>query len=399
MICVKELILPLKLIYMNSNLTIKSKLPNAVTTIFTEMNRIAQQYEALNLAQGFPDFEVSPKLISLVSSYMQKGYNQYAPMQGALALRQVVSDSFKLNHGVYYNPVSEITITSGATQAIYVAITTIVQPGDEVIVVEPAFDIYHPAIEMMGGISVPVKLKAPDYSIDWDEFKSLITEKTSMIIINTPHNPTSAVMSKDDMLMLQELTKNTSIAVVSDEVYEHIIFDGMQHQSVCRFEDLARRCFLIGSFGKTFHVTGWKIGFCLAPEPMMNEFRKVHQNVVFAGNHPMQLAIAEYMQDPENYLHVSEFYQQKRDYFMNLVAGSRFKPVPSHGTYFQMFDYSSISDKSDMDFVVWLAREHKIATIPLSYFYTDSYDNKSFRICFAKNDNTLEKAAEILCRI
>ena len=384
---------------MTSPLKIKSKLPNAATTIFTTMSTMANELKAINLSQGFPDFEVSPKLISLVNSYMQKGFNQYAPMQGALRLREVVSNSFMSNHGKSYDPVSEITITSGATQAIYVAITTVVQPGDEVIVVEPAFDIYHPAIEMLGGISVPIKLKAPEYKIDWNEFKSLITDKTSMIIINTPHNPTSSVLDKADMLELQKITRGTNITVVSDEVYEHIIFDGEQHESVCRFPDLASRSFLIGSFGKTFHVTGWKIGFCLAPEPMMREFRKIHQNVVFAGNHPMQLAIAEYMEDPENYLHVSDFYQQKRDYFIKLMEGSRLKPVAAHGTYFQLFDYSAISDKSDMDFTRWLAKEIGVATIPLSYFYTDKFDNKNIRICFAKNDNTLELAAEKLCRI
>ena len=378
---------------------IKSKLPHAVTTIFTEMNQVAQKYQALNLAQGFPDFEVSPRLISLVSSYMQKGFNQYAPMQGALPLRNVVSRSFMANHGHSYDPVSEITITSGATQAIYVAITTVVQPGNEVIVVEPAFDIYHPAIAMLGGVSVPIKLKGPDYKIDWQEFQSLINEKTAMVIINTPHNPTSAIFDKADMLKLQEVTAGTNIVVVSDEVYEHIIFDGEQHESVARFPELAARSFVIGSFGKTFHVTGWKIGFCLAPEPLMSEFRKIHQNVVFAGNHPMQLAIADYMEDPENYLHVSDFYQQKRDYFMKLMQASKLKPVNAHGTYFQLFDYSAVSDMNDMDFTRWLAKEVGVAAIPLSYFYTDNYDNKSIRICFAKNDNTLELAAEKLCKI
>lgn len=377
----------------------KSKLPHTVTTIFTEMNQIAQQYKALNLAQGFPDFEVSPKLISLVSSYMQKGYNQYAPMQGALRLREVLSTSFKANHGHYYNPVDEITITSGATQAIYVAIATVVQPEDEVIVVEPAFDIYHPTIEMHGGVSVPIKLKTPNYKIDWKEFESLITEKTSMVIINTPHNPTSAIFDKEDMLQLQRITNGTNIVVVSDEVYEHIIFDGMQHESVSRFDNLAARSFVIGSFGKTFHVTGWKIGFCLAPQPLMSEFRKIHQNVVFAGNHPMQLAIAEYMEDPENYLHVSDFYEEKRNYFIKLMKGSKLKPIKAHGTYFQLFDYSAVSDMSDMEFTHWLAKEAGVATIPLSYFYTDNFDNKSIRICFAKNNNTLELAAEKLCKI
>ncbi len=384
---------------MKTKIKINSKLPRAVTTIFTTMSAMAKELNAINLSQGFPDFEVSRELISLVDKYMRKGYNQYAPMQGALPLREVLSASFELNHGVRYDPASEITITSGATQAIYVAITTVVKPGDEVIVVEPAFDIYHPAIEMNGGISVPVKLKAPDYKIDWQEFASLINDKTSMVIINTPHNPTSAVFDMEDMLKLQALLENTNIAVVSDEVYEHIIFDGMQHQSVCRFDDLRKRSFLIGSFGKTFHVTGWKIGFCLAPEYLMGEFRKVHQNVVFAGNHPMQMALAEYMEKPANYLGVSEFYQQKRDYFIDLMKDSRFKAIPSHGTYFQLFDYSEISDMSDMDFTVWLTRQHRVATIPLSYFYTDNFDNKSIRICFAKGNETLEKAAEILCKI
>jgi len=268
-----------------------------------------------------------------------------------------------------------------------------------VIVVEPAFDIYHPAIAMLGGVSVPIKLKGSDYKIDWQEFQSLINEKTAMVIINTPHNPTSAIFDRADMLKLQEVTAGTNIVVVSDEVYEHIIFDGEQHESVARFPELAARSFVIGSFGKTFHVTGWKIGFCLAPEPLMSEFRKVHQNVVFAGNHPMQLAIADYMEDPENYLHVSDFYQQKRDYFMKLMQASKLKPVNAHGTYFQLFDYSAVSEMNDMDFTRWLAKEVGVAAIPLSYFYTDNYDNKSIRICFAKNDNTLELAAEKLCKI
>jgi len=377
----------------------KSKLPKAATTIFTVMNQVAQKYNALNLAQGFPDFEVAPKLISLVSSYMQRGFNQYAPMQGALRLREVLSNSFVLNHNKFYDPITDITITSGATQAIYCAITTVVQPGDEVIVVEPAFDIYHPAIEMLGGKSIPIKLKAPNYKMDWQEFEDLMTEKTKMVVFNTPHNPTSAIFDYQDMLKLQELTNGTDIVVVSDEVYEHIIFDGEQHQSVCRFAELANRSFLIGSFGKTFHVTGWKIGFCLAPDSMMKEFRKIHQNVVFAGNHPMQLAIAEYMEDSENYLHVSEFYQQKRDYFMQLMKNSKLKAIPAHGTYFQLFDYSALSDMHDMEFTHWLAKEVGVATIPLSYFYSDNFDNKSIRICFAKNDNTLEQAAEKLCKI
>lgn len=377
----------------------ESKLPQTPTTIFTEMSHLAAKLGAINLSQGFPNFETSPELVSLVEKYMKLGFNQYAPMQGAMALRQVLSDSFVCQHNSFYNPETEVTITSGATQAVFTAITTIVKKGDEVIVVEPAFDIYVPSIIMNGGIPRFIKLKAPNYKIDWQEFASLINSRTKLVIINTPHNPTSSVLNFSDMLELQRLTKNTDIAIISDEVYEHIIFDGAQHQSVCRFDGLKQRSFLIGSFGKTFHVTGWKTGFCLAPEYLTAEFRKIHQNVVFAGNHPMQLAIAEFMKNPANYINNNQFYQRKRDYFEKLMKNSRLKALPSAGTYFQLYSFGGLSNESDMDFVIRLTKEFGVATIPLSYFYSDKYDNKTIRVCFAKTDETLEKAAERLCKV
>ncbi len=377
----------------------KSKLPQTPTTIFTEMSHLATKLGAINLSQGFPNFDTSPILIGLVEKYMKMGFNQYAPMQGAPALRQVLSSSFEAIHNSFYDPETEITITSGATQAVFTAITTVVGKGDEVIVVEPAFDIYVPSIIMNGGVPRFIKLQTPDYKINWDEFAALINSKTRLIIINTPHNPTSSVLNEADMLELQKLTNGTDIAIVSDEVYEHMIFDGMQHQSVCRFEGLKQRSFLIGSFGKTFHVTGWKTGFCMAPKYLMSEFRKIHQNVVFAGNHPMQLAISEFMQDNTNYINNNQFYQEKRDYFEGLMKESRLKAIPSAGTYFQLYSFGEISDETDMEFVMRITREFGVATIPLSYFYSDKFDNKTIRVCFAKTNETLEKAAERLCKI
>ncbi len=389
-----------KCIYMiNFSAHFKNKLPGAKTTIFTQMSALANEYNAINLSQGFPNFDVSPQLIDLVNQAMRQGHNQYAPMQGVLQLREEVSKAFNANYGQYYDPEAEITITAGATQAIYTAITTIINDGDEAIVVEPAFDIYVPDIKINGGVPKILKLKGEDYHIDWRELQQLITRNTKLIIINSPHNPTSTVLSAEDMQQLDKITRNTDIMVLSDEVYEHIIFDAFKHQSVAAFPELAKRSFIIGSFGKTFHVTGWKTGFCLAPAKLMVEFRKIHQNVVFAGNRPMQTALADYMHNPENYKHIGEMYSQKRDYFLQLMKKSRFTPIPSKGTYFQLFKYDKISDESELDFAVRLTKEFGVAAIPLSYFYSDKSDNKVLRFCFAKTDETLEKAAEILCQI
>lgn len=377
----------------------KSKLPGAKTTIFTQMSSLASELNAINLSQGFPNFDVSAQLIDLVSQAMQSGHNQYAPMQGLLELRQEISAAFEYNYGQYYNANDEITITSGATQAIYSAITTIINEGDEAIVIEPAFDIYVPSIKINKGVPRIYKLKGDDYHIDWSELKRLFTNRTKLIIINSPHNPTSTVLSKNDLEQLDNITRGTDILVLSDEVYEHIIFDGEKHHSVAAFPELAKRSFLVGSFGKTFHVTGWKTGFCLAPKQLMDEFRRIHQNVVFAGNRPMQTALAKFMHNPQNYIHIYKMYEQKRDYFLELMKDSRFTPLPSKGTYFQLFKYDKISDENELDFAIRLTKEHGVASIPLSYFYSDGTDNKVLRFCFAKTDETLEKAAKLLCKI
>ncbi|MCK5856095.1 MAG: methionine aminotransferase [Bacteroidales bacterium] len=378
---------------------LNSKLPGAKTTIFTQMSSLATEVGAINLSQGFPNFDVAPELIELVHKAMLDGHNQYAPMQGLMELREVLSDSFYNKYKTRYNADTEITITSGATQAIYTAIATVINDGDEAIIIEPAFDIYAPTVTINGGIPRFYKLKDPDYTIDWAEFRRLITANTKLIIINTPHNPTSTILSENDLKKLEQLTNGTDIIILSDEVYEHIIFDGQAHESVAKYPNLAERSFVIGSFGKTFHVTGWKTGFCLAPAKLMAEFRKIHQNVVFAGNRPMQTAIAAYMQNEENYISLSKLYEKKRDYFLELMKNSRFEPLPSFGTYFQLFKYDQISDESENDFVLKLTKENGVAAIPLSYFYRYGHDRKTLRFCFAKTNETLEQAAELLCKI
>ncbi len=376
-----------------------SKLPQTGTSVFAVMSQLANEHNAVNLSQGFPDFPISEELIEKVHHYMQKGFNQYAPMPGVPELRLAISKMFVKNHGANYNPETEINITAGATQGLYTAISAFVKPGDEVIVFEPAYDSYAPAVEVNKGITKYSKLLYPDFGINWDELPKLISHNTRMIIINTPHNPTGSVLKEDDLKRLEKLTKGTDIIVLSDEVYEHLIFDGQQHQSVCRFPDLASRSLLIGSFGKTFHATGWKTGFVLAPENLMKEYRKVHQFVVFATNTPIQHAMADYLKTPENYLTLGGFYQKKRDYFAEAVRKSRFKIIPSYGTYFQLLDYSTISDENEMDFATRLIKENGIAGIPVSPFYKNKDNNKVLRFCFAKQEETLKKAGEILCGI
>jgi methionine aminotransferase len=375
---------------------ITSKLPRVGTTIFTVMSKLANEYKAINLSQGFPDFQSSEELIDLVNKYMKEGHNQYAPMPGVIALREIIAEKTLDLYGTKYNPESEITITAGATQAIYTAITAIIREDDEVIILEPAYDCYAPAIELNGGKPVYVQLKAPDYSIDWNAVQKLISHHTKMIIINTPHNPTGAVMTKEDMLKLEKLTKNTEIVIVSDEVYEHIIFDGIEHQSVSKFPKLAERSFIISSFGKTFHTTGWKVGYCIAPENLMIEFRKVHQFLVFAVNTPVQLALAEYLKKKKNYTELGKFYQKKRDYFNKMIRNSKFSFEPSAGTYFQLLKYEDITKEKDTDYAVRLVKEFAVASVPVSVFYHKPTDNKVLRFCFAKKEETLEKAAEIL---
>ena len=376
-----------------------SKLPFTGTSIFAVMSALAKEHNAINLSQGFPDFPVSEELIKLVNSYMKKGLNQYAPMPGILPLREGISEMFETRYGVKYHPETEVTITAGATQGLFSIISAFIRPGDEVVVLEPAYDSYAPAVMLQGGMVKYARLQAPDYSINWDTFPALISGRTRMIIINSPHNPTGTIIKAKDLKKLDTLLKNRDILVLSDEVYEHLIFDGHTHESICRYPGLASRSLLVGSFGKTFHATGWKCGFVLAPPQLTAEFRKVHQFVVFAVNTPVQHAIAEYLRNPEHYKHLGRFYQEKRDFFLNLIKGSRFKAVPASGTYFQLLNYSKISDEKETAFAERLTREFKIASVPVSPFYHNQEDNKVLRFCFAKTTETLEKAAEILCRI
>lgn len=373
-----------------------SKLPNVTTSIFTIMSKMASDYNALNLSQGFPNFKSDPFLIELVKKAMEEGYNQYAPMPGDLGLIEIICDKTKLLHSKEYNPDSEITVTAGATQAIFTAIAAIINKDDEAIIFTPAYDCYEPAIELFGGITIPVQLKAPFYKTNWVEVEKKITNKTKLIIINSPHNPSGMIFSEEDMLQLQILAEKYNLLVISDEVYEHIIFDGLTHYSAARFPELASRSFIIASFGKTFHNTGWKMGYCLAPEKLMIEFKKIHQYNVFSVNSPIQKALSEYLKTPEHYLNLPSFYQQKRDVFLELIKDSNFKIIPSKGTYFQMLDFSNISDESDITFAERLTKEYKIATIPTSVFNTHKEDFKQIRVCFAKTEKTLQQAAVIL---
>lgn len=373
-----------------------SKLPNASTSIFAIMSKMAADYNALNLSQGFPNFKSDPLLIELVNKAMKDGFNQYAPMPGDLGLREMISAKTALLHHKVYNPATEVTVTAGATQAIFTAIAAIVNKGDEAIIFTPAYDCYDPSIELFGGKTIPVQLKSPFYQVDWNEVENKITNNTKLIVINSPHNPSGTILSENDMLQLQELVVKNDLLVISDEVYEHIIFDNQTHFSAARFPELASRSFIIASFGKTFHNTGWKMGYCLAPENLMNEFKKVHQFNVFSVNTPVQKALAEYIKTPENYLKLPVFYQQKRDIFLDLIKDSRFKIIPSKGTYFQMLDFSQISNESDIQFTERLTKENKIAMIPTSVFNTYKEDFKQIRVCFAKTEETLQQAAEIL---
>ena len=384
---------------MGVNLLFRSKLPKVKTTIFTTVGNLARKHNAIDLSQGFPDFEASSELIALVNKAMVNGHNQYAPMQGVLPLREVLSQKIEKLYGRKYNPANEITVVSGATEAIYTAITAFVHPDDEVIVLKPAYDCYEPAIEVNGGIPVHIQLDAPNYKIDWVKFQEKISPKTRMIIINTPHNPIGRIFAKEDMLRLQEILKNTNIIVLSDEVYEHIVFDGEEHQSVSRFDDLASRSIVCSSFGKTFHVTGWKIGYCVAPAELMYEFQKVHQFNVFCVPRPVQHALTTYLENETHYLELNRFYQQKRDFFLDAIKSSRLKFTPSQGSFFQLVDYSAITNEQDAVLAQRLIVEHKLACIPISSFNTNNRDDKMLRFCFAKKEETLEKAAKILNRL
>lgn len=375
---------------------IKSKLPAVGTTIFTVMSALAKEHNAINLSQGFPGFAVSEELISKVNHYMEKGYNQYAPMAGVPELLNRISKKTEKLYGTYYHPKEEITITAGATQAIFTAITALCGENDEVIIFTPAYDCYAPAVEVAGAKPVYIPLKAPDYRIPWDEVKKMVNRKTRMIMVNTPHNPTGAVMSEDDMIELQKITSDSSIIVLSDEVYEHMVFDGQEHQSASRFPELANRSIIVASFGKTFHATGWKMGYAMAPAEIMQEFRKVHQYNVFSCNTPVQYALCDYLENENNYLHLPDFYQKKRDFFLEQLEGSRFSWKPAEGTYFQLLSYSEISDMKDTEIAIEWTKNHGIASIPVSVFYHQELDEHMLRFCFAKEEQLLKEAGAVL---
>jgi methionine aminotransferase len=375
---------------------LRSKLPAVGTTIFTVMSKLAADVGAINLSQGFPDFECDPALVDAVARHMREGRNQYAPMQGVPALREAIAGKYAELYGAAYDPETEVTVTSGGTEGIFDAVAAMVHPGDEVIVFEPCYDSYVPSVEVNGGKAVVVSLRYPDYAIPWDEVRAAITPRTRMIMINSPHNPAAAILAPRDLEELTRIVAGTEITIVSDEVYEHIIFDGARHESLARYDELRARTFIVGSFGKTYHVTGWKLGYVVAPAELTKEFRKVHQFVTFSSMTPTQHAIAEFIVQKRGYPELSAFYQRKRDLFLELLAGSRWKPLPSRGTYFQLLDYSAITGDKDMDFALRLTKDHGVASIPTSAFLYKQSAPPVLRFCFAKKDETLRAAAERL---
>jgi methionine transaminase len=382
-----------------TNSALRSRLPNVGTTIFTVMSKLAADHGAINLSQGFPDFDCDPALVDAVVKHMRAGLNQYPPMQGVPALRQAIAAKYADAHGATYNADTEVTVTSGATEAIFDAVASVVHPGDEVVVLEPCYDSYVPAIELNGGVPVAVPLRLPDYAIDWDAVADAITPRTRLLMINTPHNPTGSIVTAPDIDALTSIVRRTGIFILSDEVYEHIIFDGARHESMARYPELAARSFIVGSFGKTYHVTGWKIGYAVAPAAMTTELRKVHQYVTFSTITPVQHAIAEFLAARTGLAEIPIFYQRKRDLFLELMEGSRFTPLPCRGSYFQLMDYSAISDEADADFAIRITREHGVASIPTSPFLLRANAPRYVRFCFAKKDETLERAAERLRKI
>lgn len=378
---------------------IESKLPNVGTTIFTVMSALAAEHKAVNLGQGFPDFPMNPELAALVNRAVDEHYNQYAPMPGWMPLREAVAEKAAYLYQTSLNPDTEITITPGGTYAIYSALTTILQPGDEVIVFEPAYDSYIPNIEINRAKAITISLVFPDYHTDWNAVRDAVSPKTKAIIINSPHNPTGSVITENDIQQLRQVVEGTNIFIISDEVYEHLIFDNIAHQSMLRYPDLLQRSFVCFSFGKTYNCTGWKLGYCIAPEPLTKEFRKVHQFNCFSCYTPSQVALANYLHNREAYLSLSGIMQEKRDYFLELMKQTRFTMQPSFGSYFICGTYEQISNEPDKDLAVRLTKEAGVATIPVSAFYRDGKDDKVLRFCFAKKKETLEAAVEKLARI
>ena len=379
-------------------MNIKSKLPAVGTNIFTVMSQLSVQYNTANLGQGFPDFAMNEELMERVNEAMKNGLNQYAPMSGLPALRNGLAEKIFKLYNTEIHPDTDITITPGGTYAIYTALTTLLEAGDEAIVFEPAYDSYIPNIEINGAIPVLIPLKFPDYSIPWEEVKNKITPKTKVIIINSPHNPTGSVLHRNDIEQLRQIVKNTNIFIISDEVYEHLVFDGLQHESILRYPDLLERSFVCFSFGKTYHCTGWKMGYCVSSSLLTDEFRKVHQFNCFSVNTPVQAALAEYLKKEEAYLHLAAFVQKKRDYFQQLMSQTSFKPLNSSGSYFQCYSYRQMSEETDKDFAIRLTKEYGVTTIPLSAFYANGKDDKVIRFCFCKKEETLEKAVERLSK-
>ncbi|MBC7827456.1 MAG: aminotransferase class I/II-fold pyridoxal phosphate-dependent enzyme [Chitinophagaceae bacterium] len=379
--------------------TIQSKLPQVGTSIFTVMSALATETGAINLGQGFPDFPMNAQLISLVNRAMKDGYNQYAPMPGWMPLRESIAEKIYLLYGSQVHPETDITITPGGTYAIYTALTTVLQPGDEVIIFEPAYDSYIPNVEVNGAVPVLIDLKFPGYKIDWKEVRRRISPKTRMIMLNSPHNPTGAILDEEDINELRAIVEGTNIIILSDEVYEHLIFDNIPHQSILRYPDLMKRSFVCFSFGKVYHCTGWKLGYCVSSAALTKEFRKVHQFNCFSCHTPSQIGLAEFLSDKNSYTTLGAFLQKKRDYFQDLMGQTKFTPIPSYGSYFQCYKYDRISDESDKDFAIRITKQYGVASIPVSAFYHSGKDNKVIRFCFAKKEETLEQAVEKLTKI
>jgi methionine aminotransferase len=377
-------------------MNVKSRLPEVGTSIFSVMSKMALEHKAINLSQGFPDFPVSEKLIELIHQNMKDGHNQYAPMPGVPSLRKVIAEVITATYQRPTDFETEVTVTAGGTEAIFSTIAALIGSGDEVILFDPAYDCYDPAIRLNGGIPIHLNLKPPHFAIDWQEVQDKITPDTKMIMVNTPHNPSGAVLNEHDMLALQEIALKHDLIVLSDEVYERIIFDDTSHQSVLKYPDLAKRSIAVFSFGKTFHATGWKVGYTVASEELNREIRKTHQFITFSVNTPIQFALAEYLKESKNYMYLGKFYQQKRDFFLNHIKGSSLKPLPCFGSYFQLLSYEGVSTKSEMEMAAWMTKEKKLTPIPVSAFYKDGSDQKLLRFCFAKSDTTLESAGKIL---
>lgn len=383
----------------DANFEVHSRLPDVGTTIFTIMSKMAADLDAINLSQGFPDFPIDEKLIDLVHHYMKGGNNQYAPMPGVFEFRKSIADTVSSSYGVRVNADTEVTVTAGATEALFATISAFINPGDEVILFDPCYDSYDPAIRLNGGVPIHLELNPPHFSIDWDRVHDSISKKTKMIVINTPHNPTGSVLSEGDLIALEKIALHHGLLVVSDEVYERIIFDDQIHQSVLRFSGLASQSIAVSSFGKTFHATGWKVGYAIAPENLTREIKKTHQFITFSVNTPVQMALAEYLKTPEHYLSLGKFFQRKRDFFLEQIKGSSFEPIASKGSYFQLVSYKTISSKPEIEMAEEITRKFKVASIPVSVFYKSQKNQHLLRFCFAKKEETLLRAGEILRKI